>query len=264
MVHNRISVATASLQKNLKRGLEQAMQLGADGVQFDLRSEITPAEYGETARRQLLHALSEFGLRIAAGQFPLRSPLAARDRLDERLSALRKAIIFAGELRMPQLILRPGRIPNDEQQDEQELFLGLLSELAEIGNRQGVEMCLIPSGSSGGEMLQLVDSIKTGRVSVAADPAAWILGHQNPLIELRGLASHIGHVSIRDAVRDLDGTGREVPVGRGEVDWDEFLALLSEMDYRGWLNVDRTEGNDRVGDIGRAVQYVRSLLPPRN
>jgi sugar phosphate isomerase/epimerase len=61
----------------------------------------------------------------------------------------------------------------------------------------------------------------------------------------------------------VDGPGREVPVGRGETNWDEFAALLSEMDYHGWLNAERTEGNDRAGDIGRSVQYLRNLLPPR-
>jgi sugar phosphate isomerase/epimerase len=263
MIRSRISVATTSLQQNLKRGLQQAMRMGVDGVQFDLRSELPPAEYGETGRRQLLHSLSECGLRIAAGRFPLRSPLIASDRLDERLEAIRKAIVFAGELKMPQLTLRAGRIPTVEETASRDLLHGLLSDLAGVGNRHGVVLSLIPCGDSASEIRELVDLIKTGPVSVVADPASWILSQQDPLAELRALAGLIGHVEIRDAIRGVDGPGREVPVGRGETNWDEFAALLSEMDYHGWLNAERTEGNDRAGDIGRSVQYLRNLLPPR-
>ena len=34
---------------------------------------------------------------------------------------------------------------------------------------------------------------------------------------------------------------------------------LQEMDYRGWLTVDRTQGDDRAGDAGRTVQFLKSV-----
>jgi sugar phosphate isomerase/epimerase len=64
---------------------------------------------------------------------------------------------------------------------------------------------------------------------------------------------------VRDATRIGDGTSTEVPVGRGEVAWQELLAVVHELDYRGWFCVDRTQGEDRAGDAGRAIQYLRSL-----
>jgi sugar phosphate isomerase/epimerase len=50
-----------------------------------------------------------------------------------------------------------------------------------------------------------------------------------------------------------------VPVGRGDVAWQEVLAIAYELDYRGWFCVDRTQSNDQAGDAGRAIQYIRSL-----
>jgi sugar phosphate isomerase/epimerase len=64
---------------------------------------------------------------------------------------------------------------------------------------------------------------------------------------------------VRDAIREGDGSAREVPVGRGEVPWQELLAVIHELDYRGWFCVDRTQGEDRAGDAARAIQYLRSL-----
>ncbi len=48
-------------------------------------------------------------------------------------------------------------------------------------------------------------------------------------------------------------------MGRGDVPWDEILALLQETRYGGWLTVDRTQGEDRAGDAGRAIQFLQSV-----
>jgi sugar phosphate isomerase/epimerase len=43
------------------------------------------------------------------------------------------------------------------------------------------------------------------------------------------------------------------------VEWEEVLALLGEAEYAGWLTVDRTQGEDRPGDIRRAMQYLKNV-----
>jgi sugar phosphate isomerase/epimerase len=76
---------------------------------------------------------------------------------------------------------------------------------------------------------------------------------------LRTLHASVWQVRVRDAVREMDGSGVEVPLGRGEVVWDEFLALVDEIGYRGWLTVDRTAGDDKLHDAARAIQYLRRV-----
>jgi sugar phosphate isomerase/epimerase len=148
-----------------------------------------------------------------------------------------------------------------ENPADRELFLSVLNDLASVGNRQGVMICLIPSGDSAAEVRAVISAVKTGPVTVDADLAAWVLHNLPPASQLRELHELIGHVEIRDAVRDFDGLGKEVPIGRGEIDWDEVAALLGEMDYSGWLNVTRTSGDDRPGDIARGVKFLRNLIP---
>ena len=61
-------------------------------------------------------------------------------------------------------------------------------------------------------------------------------------------------------IRDVTGFGKEVAMGRGEVDWDEFAALLHEVDYRGWLTVIRNGGPDPVEESLRAVRFAKNVL----
>jgi len=37
--------------------------------------------------------------------------------------------------------------------------------------------------------------------------------------------------------------------------------LLKEADYRGWIVIDRTSGDDKVRDLSTGLSYLRQLLP---
>lgn len=255
----RVSVPTTTFQTNLRVAIDSALQIGVDGVQFDLRNEVKPSEFGDSARRQILHYLKERELELASVSFPLRGPISDPERLDQRLSAIREAIQFASSLKVRTFILRPGSIPPADNA-ERESFVQILSDLATMGNRFGVSLCLHPSGDSAGELKQLLNEIPTGQIEVDADLAEWVISGLPYRQELRDLFGTIGHLEGRDAARGLGSAGREVPVGRGEIDWEEVAALLNEMDYTGWINVQRTTGTSVQADVVRGVTMMKQLF----
>ena len=110
-------------------------------------------------------------------------------------------------------------------------------------------------------MSKLLGKITDGPCGVNFDPAGVILGGQSPPLVFRELMNHVNHMTIRDAVRDLDGAVLEVPLGRGEVSWDELFAITVEAEFRGWMTAVRTQGDDKAGDIARAVKFIRNVLP---
>ncbi|WP_437193608.1 sugar phosphate isomerase/epimerase family protein [Planctomicrobium sp. SH527] len=255
----RVSVPTTTFQTNLRVAIDSAMQIGADGVQFDLRSEVKPSEFGDSARRQILHYLKEHQLELASVSFPLRGPINDPDRLDQRLSAIRDAIQFASTLKVRHLTIRPGSIPPVDNK-ERESFIEIVKDLATLGNRFGVTLCLQPGGDSAGELIQMLNEIPTGQVEVDVDLAEWVMNDLPYRQELRDLFGKIGHLEGRDAARGLGSSGREVPLGRGEIDWEEIAALLNEMDYIGWINVQRTTGSSIQADVARGVTMMKQLF----
>ena len=50
--------------------------------------------------------------------------------------------------------------------------------------------------------------------------------------------------------------GTEVPWGEGEVGGDSFVAELEALGYKGNYVIEREAGNDRPGDISRAVEQL--------
>lgn len=256
----RIGFPTRLLEERLRDKIAKVAAFGADGVQLDLRYELKPGDLSETGRRQFRNLFSEHGLAIAPALFPLRRSLINADGLEERVAAVTAALRFAADLKAPALIVRPGAIP-DADTDQRALLVEVLNDLARAGDHVGATFTITTGREPAAQLAELLQSVTAGPIGVNFDPAAAVMAERNPAEEIRVLHGALNHIRVRDGLRDTDGAGVEVPVGRGEVDWDELLAALAEIDFAGWMTPDRTSGENLAADAARAVSYVRNVMP---
>jgi sugar phosphate isomerase/epimerase len=256
----KIAVATRCLNLPLKESLRAAARFGATGVQLDAREEIRPGELTDTGRRQLQHALGELGLSIASLAFPTRRSFYDEEQLDARVSAAKQVMELAWNLEARVVTARIGKIPADKESKSSRLLFEVLSDLARHGNQVGATLAITPTHDSPAALSELITSVKTGPLGVDFDPAVFIMSGHSPPEALRTLHSLILHLTARDAIRDIDAGGLETALGRGEVEWVELLPLLDEINYSGWVTVNRTQGDDRAGDAARAIQYLKNVL----
>lgn len=260
MIPLPIAVATSSFRQPLRQSIDTAARTGASGVLFDARSELPPADYGDTARRQLLHELDERRLKVAALAFPVRRQLHDLEQLDRRLEALRGVMQFAAQLKCRIVTVNAVRAPAESDSREADRIQDILGTLAQFGNHIGVTVCLTPVGEAPEKLIAMLTRVRQGPIGVDFDPAGCVRSNRKPVDDLRSYAHWVGHFQVRDAVRGQDGDGKETAVGRGEVDWPPLLALLHEIGYRGWMTVRRTDGTDPVGDVTRAVEFVQRVM----
>jgi sugar phosphate isomerase/epimerase len=165
---------------------------------------------------------------------------------------------FAAQLRCRIVIINAMSAPADQDSREAHRIHDVLDGLARFGNHVGVTLTLTPVGESPAGLIALLGQVRQGPIAVDFDPAACVRNGRDPIGDFREYADFIGHLQVRDALRSQDG-GKETAVGRGEVDWPELLALVQEIGYQGWLTARRTEGQDPIGDVTRAVEYVRRV-----
>lgn len=260
MTPQRIAVSLTALNLPLRQALRRANEIGADGVQFELGRHFSRDDMTESARRQLLHELGEFGLGISSLAVPVNRPLADWEGLEPRMDAIKQAMLLAFQLKAGVVTFRAGRIPADSASPAWETLVGVLNDLARHANRVGALPSVGWAGESPESVAAVLSQVKDGPLGVNFDPAAVIPSGQSPPAVYRALVESVNHITLRDAVRDIDDTVLEVPLGRGEVPWNEFLALTVDADYRGWMTAARTQGDDKAGDVARAVKYVRAVL----
>ena len=100
---------------------------------------------------------------------------------------------------------------------------------------------------------------KVPGVGINFDPANMILyAKGKPKQALKVLYPWIRQVHVKDACETkVPGTwGTEVAWGEGEVGGKSFIAELEALGYRGNYVVEREAGDDRPGDISRAVERL--------
>jgi len=255
----KLAIATEVFGLPLRDSVLAAADGGAQGVRFNARDELRPGDLSDTGRRQFLHLLSERDLAVASLTFPTRRALYDEDQLDARLAALRSAIEFARQLKSSILTLRIGRLPAADSKPYA-ILVDVLTDLARYGNQYGVTPCITPLSEPIDPLAALLAGIKSGPLAIDLDPAASIVAGEPAHEIYRRHHALVGHVLGRDAVKDLDGSSTEVPLGRGEVEWVELLPLLAEGEYRGWLTVTRAQGADRAGDALRAIRYLSRVV----
>lgn len=260
MVPLRLAVTSQSLSQPVRKIIRSAVEIGATGIQFDVRNELRPTDLSESGRRQLLHEMEVEGVTIASLVFPTRRSFYDQQQLEDRVTAIKRAMDFAYQLRVPHVISRAGAIPADKESEDYKVLVEVLNDLARHGNRVGTTLLITPTRDAAADLKTLLDQIKDGLVGINFDPAIFAMNSRNAIEAFRLLHKDVLHITARDGLRDIDGSGQETVLGRGEVDWIELLALLGEADYHGWITVDRTSGEDKPGDVARAIQYLQNVV----
>ncbi|QDT66141.1 sugar phosphate isomerase/epimerase family protein [Calycomorphotria hydatis] len=255
----QISIPTRLFGQKLRAAVESAATMGVAGVQFDLRHEFTADMLSDSGCRQLSVMLSEHSLRTSSCEFPLRKPLTEQHGLEERMHALFGAIESTAKLKSRLLCFPIGHLPPSAEGAEHELLVELLNDLARKGDHVGVSLAILPQGESTDVLASVLSEVHTGQVGLNLDAAAIASSKQSPTEVVARFHDRVLLVRVRDAVRELSGSVSEVPVGRGEVEWAELLAVLGEANFAGWYVVDRTEGSDPQGDASRAISYLHNV-----
>lgn len=254
------AVATRCLGLPIRGAIAAAANLGASGVQLDVRHEVNSRDLSATGRRQLLHTIAQYNLKLASTFLPTRGALYDATNLDQRITAVRAAMQFTRELGAEVLVFSAGPIPDVKSPDYKTLA-EVLTELARHGNHVGTTLCL-RSGTSDPQVLRtLLNSIDTGPLGVDFDPSASIASGRSVQSDYSVLHQLTRHIRATDSTIGADNSSVEVAVGQGRVPWTELVVMLGEGKFAGWMTVERTEGLHKTDDIRSGLEFLKARLP---
>jgi sugar phosphate isomerase/epimerase len=260
----KTGICLESLGMPLRRALSEAVRTGARGVQLDAAGDLSPDKLSQTGRRELRHLLSSHALELSAVGCPLRRGLdVAEDQLP-RIERVKKVMSLASDLGPRLVVIQSARVPDEDEEKSGAARPRLLAEalqaLGQHGDRTGVVLALETGLEAGAALRDYLNHFDTGSLGVNYDPANLLMNGFDPVESLRALQGKVRHAHAKDArVVGASRAAREVPLGHGDLDWLQLLAVMEEVDYRGWLAVERESGDDRPGDVARGVAFLRHL-----
>jgi len=222
-----------------KLGVE-VLELGIINSPGDLLS----AKAGDRELEEVKHVFARFG----------RTPVCAatgndftlpEEQCRAGLAAARKAVEWAGVLKIRYLRIFAGFIPKEElTADRRTLLLDCLTEVAVAARDRGVTLALETHGGvqRKGQGVLHTPSIATDPktldgmleavpgLRLCFDPANLHAVGMDPVKFYRCYRERIATMHLKDFVRNSDGTLRPGACGDGGLTWPELLKVVEEFD----------------------------------
>lgn len=144
------------------------------------------------------------------------------------------------------------RRPVDEAFESQ--LDAVLVELGKSADRFGVMLALRSELASLAALERALQRAACPWFGVDLDPVS-VLRDEWPLDEtFSRLGAHIRHVRARDATAGSGQRTSPAVLGRGSLNWKEFLANLDDAGYSGWLTIDPIDLPDRQLAVASALK----------
>jgi L-ribulose-5-phosphate 3-epimerase len=248
----------------LRRSLPEAHKLGAAGLEFDAVGDLAPAQLSQTGRRELKHLLRSYDLELTALACPLRRGLSVPENQDARLEYLRQALSMSWDLGAKVVVIHPGPLPPEKPEPNDPrwpILTEALTNLARHADRVGATLALETGLEPGETLATFLTHCETGGLAANLNPGNLLIHGHDPYAAARSLRERIVHVHAKDTRTASASRGaQEVPLGHGDIDWLQMLATLEEIEYRGFVTIERTAGANALAEAKAAVEFLRRIM----
>lgn len=262
------------------KGMEVACELGVEGVHIsacggglDLERKTTPE------RLEVLGRIRSMGLEVSCliawgGDVDLGEEHRLRENIEWGKRINETAVDMAGGLWMAHV----GVMPEDTNSVTWSRFRDSLAEIARHGETVGATLCMETGPESPDLVIRMIEEVGSSALRVNFDPANLLiwppylakrdgtefdfdasLAKFDPVAGLKKLIPYVCHVHAKDSVMRRDCTYDEVPLGSGMTNWPELHRIFTGAGYQGFYAIERECGEDAMGDVRRAVEYLRGL-----
>ncbi|WP_419886699.1 sugar phosphate isomerase/epimerase family protein [Paenibacillus sp. B-A-8] len=291
IITNKIGVIIDSFQVGVKEGLRKAKEAGADGVQiYAVQGEFDPANLSPSARREWKEYIASLGLEISAlvgdlGGHGFQDPAQNRAKIEKS----KRIMELAKELGTDIVTTHIGIVPSDHTSKIYETMHIACEELSRYAHEMNSYFAIETGPEPAARLKTFLDDLGSKGVSVNFDPANMVMvTGDDPVQGVHTLKDYIVHTHAKDGLkladidpRDVYGqygyeapaldhekmaemaeTGsafREVPLGAGSVDWNNYLQALNDIGYTGFLTIEREVGTNPEEDIRQAVNFLKGF-----
>jgi len=262
------------------RGMEIAVKLGVEGVHIPAYGgKLDLAGRTHEERIEIRERIQTYGLEVSAligwgGNVDLGEEKNLRENIEWGKRINEAAVDVANGLWMAHV----GIMPENESQPKWARFMASLKELAQHGEEIGATIALETGPEPPVILRRMIETIDSPALRVNFDPANLLLWPPtisrrsgtpfdyeaamkafDPVEGLRVLIPYVVHAHAKDSRLDPDGKAAEVPLGTGMTNWELLHEIFKENNYQGYYAIEREVGEDAMGDVQRAVEFLRKL-----
>ena len=279
----KIGIITDCFKSTHEEGIKKAAMLGLSGVQIYATTGDFSPELSEEKKAEYKKLLKDNNLVVSAlcgdmGGFGFER---AEDN-PERIEKTKKIVDLAVEFGTNVVTTHIGVSPEDKSNPRYKVMLDALTECGLYAKSKGVTLAIETGPEKAKTLLAFIEDTKGG-VGVNLDPANFTMVTGQDAVEaVYILKDHIVHTHLKDgrmldknqdptdvyhafALGGVDALNAcegfiELPIGEGDVDWDNYIKALKDIGYDGFLTIEREAGDDPVKDMELAANFIKTKI----
>jgi len=276
----KIAIMVHNLRLGVYEGMEAAARMGVTGVHLSASLPgFRPEDLDGPARKALLAHVHNLGLEFSAiSAWGGNVDLGESAGLDGHIEHGKRLLELAVDLECGIWQAHCGIMPHDMSNPKWQHFADAFGQLCQHGEKVGARLA-IETGPESPEVLKaMIDQVGSPALRVNYDPANLILWPARYMAEagqpydrekafaefmptegVNILGPYVIHTHAKDGKIFDDIGRREVAFGEGWVDWPRYVQLLRKHGYDGYFAIEREVGENPVGDVTKAVRFLKSL-----
>ena len=280
----KIGAMVESFRLGFRGGVEKAASLGIEGIQaYATDGELAPEKMTAEKIRETLDIVKSNGVVFSAicGDFGYGFNDAEKNKY--YIDKSKRVLDLSLELGCGIVTTHIGHIAEESDPAKIEVMRKACRHLAEYADSVGAVFAIETGSDRGCVLAQFLESLGAGGVKVNFDPANLVMCQdERPEEALKYLGKYIVHTHAKDgimlkksvegklelekkkkkhaAMMDMGKKYLELPLGKGDVDFDVYLPALKATGFDGFLTVEREVGEDSASDISMAVEFLREKI----
>lgn len=274
-----IGVILDSFQKSIPESLKIASEMGAKGIQvYSTYGDLSPRKLVGSQRRDFLNMVKDHGLVISALCGDLGHGFGDAQKNPQLIEDSKRILDLARELETNIVTTHVGVVPEDPEHPRYKIMQDACGQLAAYADSLDAHFAIETGPERAAVLKGFLDTLHSTGVAVNLDPANLVMvTGDDPVQAVYTLKDYIVHTHAKDG-RKLSNLPSEViygvvesepvtspafielPLGEGDVPFDDYLKALNDIGYRGFLTIEREVGDDPTRDILAAVDFLKTRI----
>ncbi len=279
-----IGVLLESFKTDNSTALRLAKQAGVSAVQlYAVKGELSAETMTAEQRINFKNMVADNGLSISAlcGDFICgNSEVTFSNPAQSKMIIERSKRILdlAADLETNIVTTHVGVIPADQNCDKFKIIQQNCRIMAEYADSMNSHFAIETGPEIAKTLCAFLDTLESKGVGVNLDPANFVMvTGDDPVEAVYTLKDYIVHTHAKDGRRLIEGDPlviygeieeeiqnavyfEELPLGKGDVKFIEYLRALDDIGYKGYLTIERETGADPKADIFMAVNYLQEII----
>lgn len=280
----KIGVIIDSFRGDLLSNIKKASKAGVQGIQiYATEGEMAPENITKEKINYISSVINGYGLHVCAICGDLGG-YGFKNKEDNawKIEKSKRIVDLAAALNCNVITTHIGVIPADPNNEKRKVMREACEILGLYSESQKCTFAIETGPEKASTLKGFLDSLSTKGIGVNLDPANLVMvTDDDPVAAVYTLKDYIVHVHAKDGIMikktdpeiiynffaqggigdlRLENYFKEVPLGHGKVDFDNFIKALRDIGYAGFLTIEREVGDNPEKDIKEAVDFLKRKI----